>query len=113
MELTGRTVFIAGATYSATKAAVHSFTESLRAQLAGTSVEVVELIPPAIRTTLMNQQDDERALPLDQFVDEALAILGQDGTTEVLVPAVMRLRNATVDGSYDATFAALSSYTPQ
>ena len=62
-------------TYSATKAAVHSFTESLRIQLADSSVQVIELIPPAVRTTLMGQQDDEDAMPLDEFLTETTTLL--------------------------------------
>lgn len=54
--------------YNATKAAIHSFTESLRVQLADTGVQVIELVPPAVRTTLMGQQDDERAMPLEGFL---------------------------------------------
>ncbi len=48
-------------TYNATKAAVHSFTESLRVQLAGTPVQVLELVPPAVRTTLMGQRAGDAA----------------------------------------------------
>ncbi len=46
--------------YCATKAALHSFTQSLRAQLAGTGVTVVELAPPAVETALLR----------DEFADE-------------------------------------------
>src|SRR4051812_4169266 len=46
-------------TYNATKAAVHSFTESLRIQLAEASVKVIELAPPGVQTALLGQQDSE------------------------------------------------------
>ncbi|MGC1458212.1 MAG: SDR family NAD(P)-dependent oxidoreductase [Steroidobacteraceae bacterium] len=39
--------------YCATKAALHSFTQSLRAQLTGTGVTVIELAPPAVETPLL------------------------------------------------------------
>lgn len=61
--------------YSATKAAVHSFTISLRRQLRGSSVRVVELIPPVVETDLHRGQTRRppRAMPLDAFVTAAMA----------------------------------------
>ncbi|MGX9889637.1 SDR family NAD(P)-dependent oxidoreductase [Streptomyces sp. NPDC002276] len=50
-------------TYNATKAAVHSSTESLRVQPADTRVEVLELVPPAVRTAPMGQEDSATAMP--------------------------------------------------
>jgi uncharacterized oxidoreductase len=45
--------FPASPVYCATKAAVHSFTQSLRVQLDGTGVTVIELAPPAVETPLL------------------------------------------------------------
>jgi uncharacterized oxidoreductase len=60
--------------YSATKAAVHSFTVSLRRQLAGSTVQVVELIPPIVDTPLHRDlpSTPPRAMPLDTFLDRAM-----------------------------------------
>lgn len=43
------------AIYSATKAAVHSYTQSLRFQMENSGVEVIELMPPAVRTDLTDE----------------------------------------------------------
>ena len=45
--------------YCATKAAIHSFSQSLRVQLAGTSVTVVELAPPGVETPLFRTEFQE------------------------------------------------------
>lgn len=60
--------------YSATKAAVHSFTVSLRRQLAGSSVQVVEIIPPVVDTPLHRDMPSTppMAMPLDDFLDRTM-----------------------------------------
>ncbi|MEV1333756.1 SDR family NAD(P)-dependent oxidoreductase [Micromonospora costi] len=93
-------------TYSATKAAVHAYTESLREQLRETSVQVIELVPPLTRTTLMNSENNPRALPLDDFVTETMSLLeSQPDARQILVERVKRQRFAEVTGDYDAVFA--------
>ena len=99
-------------TYSATKAAVHSLTESLRVQLAGTGVQVVELVPPAVRTGLMDRlAEDPTAMPLEEFLDEVMTILAeQPDVQQVLVERVRMLRFAEVDGRYPQVLARLSGH---
>ncbi|TXD42547.1 SDR family NAD(P)-dependent oxidoreductase [Xanthomonas campestris] len=97
-------------TYSATKAAVHSFTESLRVQLAETSVQVIEFAPPGVRTKLFGQGNDEHAMPLDEFLDEALALLHADTTPkEIIVERAKYLRYAQANGKYDEMLGMLSA----
>lgn len=67
--------------YCATKAALHSFTLSLRHQLAGTSVEVIEIIPPAVQTDLGGAGLHTQGAPLDEFADSIMAQL-QAGNLE-------------------------------
>jgi uncharacterized oxidoreductase len=96
-------------TYCATKAAIHSYTQSLRYQLKATKVEVIELIPPYVQTTLMgNQQaNDPNAMPLNEFIDEVMSILkSQPDVKEVCVKKVYPLRFAAEGGQekYEAFF---------
>ena len=83
------------ATYCSTKAALHSYTQSLRYKLRGTSVKVLELAPPYVQTELMgeHQKVDPRAMPLEAFIAESMELLTGDGD-EILVENVKRLRNA-------------------
>ncbi|MEU2348050.1 SDR family NAD(P)-dependent oxidoreductase [Modestobacter sp. NPDC049651] len=95
-------------TYNATKAGVHAYTESLRVQLAGTAVQVVELVPPAVQTGLLGTPDPSW-MPLGEFVDEVAGILAREpGVREVLVDRVRPLRFAEVDGTYDQVLAAMA-----
>ena len=101
--------FAIAPTYSATKAAVHSYTVALREQLKG-KVEVIELAPPAVRTDLTpGQRTREGYMPLDAFIDEAMAIFQRQPTPpEILVERVKFLRNAEAEGRFDQALAALA-----
>ncbi|MBU2359425.1 MAG: SDR family NAD(P)-dependent oxidoreductase [Alphaproteobacteria bacterium] len=79
--------------YSATKAAVHSFSISLRRQLAETNVQVVEIIPPVVESGLHRHQTRRppRAMPLDDFVKAAMAGLDA-GRDEIPVGLARVLR---------------------
>jgi uncharacterized oxidoreductase len=97
-------------TYCATKAAIHSYTQSLRYQLKATSIEVLELIPPYVQTHLMDGANDPLAMPLGQFIAEVMEILKTQPTpAEICVQNVNRLRLAAEQGRYDATFNALNA----
>jgi len=96
-------------TYCATKAALHSYTQSLRYQLKATTTEVIELIPPYVATHLMNGASDPRAMPLDKYIAEVTQILKtQPAVTEICVENVKRLRFAAESGHYDGVFYGLN-----
>jgi uncharacterized oxidoreductase len=92
-------------TYCATKAALHSYTQSLRFQLRGSTTEVLELIPPYVATNLMDGADDPRAMPLDAFIEQVMEIVTtQPDVKEICVENVKNLRFAAESGKYDAIF---------
>ena len=102
-------------TYCATKAAIHSYTLSLRWQLKGTTTEVIELIPPYVQTELMGPQmaKDPRAMPLSDFVTEVMQILKtQASATEICVERVKPLRFSAESGKFDATFQGINESMP-
>ena len=89
-------------TYGASKAGIHAYTEALRAQLAGTGVAVTELVPPAVATA-GQEKVNPAALPLENFLDEVIALLAQTPTpNEIVVQAAQRLRWAERDGTYSS-----------
>lgn len=101
-------------TYCATKAAIHSYTQSLRYQLKDTPVQVIELIPPYVQTELMGagQANDPNAMPLDDFISESMQILKSDPhVTEICVKRVKPLRFAECGGNYDAFWKQFNDRT--
>jgi uncharacterized oxidoreductase len=97
-------------TYCATKAAIHSYTQSLRFQLRSTAIEVLELIPPYVQTGLMDGADDPRAMPLREYLAEVMEILKTHPTPhEICVQRVMPQRTAAESGRYDAFFSAFNA----
>jgi len=96
-------------TYSATKAALHSYAQSLRFQLRRTSIRVIEIAPPYVQTQLggRSQATDPNAMPLRDFISEVMQILNSDPhVDEVLVKRVLPHRYAAEHGreNYDAFF---------
>ena len=89
------------AVYSSTKAAMHSYTMSLRYKLKDTSVRVLEIAPPWVQTDLLGSNNEPRAMPLSEFIEETMKVLGT-GAEEVLVERAKPLRNAT--GPNEAAF---------
>jgi short-subunit dehydrogenase involved in D-alanine esterification of teichoic acids len=100
--------------YNASKAAIHMLSESLRLQFAGTSVKVVELVPPAVRTALLpGHEDNELAMPLDEFVAETVALLEtQPDAKEIQVQRVKLLRYGEARGDYDRVVATINASDP-
>jgi uncharacterized oxidoreductase len=78
------------ATYSASKAALHSYTQALRVALTDTTVKVFELMPPLVDTEFSTEIGGHLGIPPSQVADEFLAALEIDnyeirvGNTELL-----------------------------
>lgn len=93
--------------YCASKAAMHSYTESLRYQLKDTGIQVMELVPPYLQTNLMGerQANDPRAMPLADFIVEVMGLIElQPNATEICVERVKPLRNVPASIGYGAFF---------
>jgi uncharacterized oxidoreductase len=97
-------------TYCATKAAIHSYTQSLRWQLRSSNIEVVEIIPPYVQTDLMDGAEDPRAMPLDEYIAETVSLMTSQPTPpEIIVERVKQLRFAAESGNYDGIFKGMNS----
>ena len=112
INVTSGLAFLPGAfvpTYSATKAAMHSYTLSLRYQLRG-KTDVLEVIPPYVQTDLgPNHGKDSRAMPLKEFISETMAILHNDpAATEIIVERCKPLRFAAESGNFHRAFEGLN-----
>lgn len=96
-------------TYCATKAFMHSFTMSLRQQLAGTSIGVIEIAPPAVNTDLGGAGLHTFGENLDEFADHIIGkLLENDENVEVGYKMSEKARNASRE-EVNATFAAMNS----
>src|ERR1700719_450319 len=80
------------AVYSSTKAALHSYILSQRYKLKGTSVSVLEISPPWVRTDLLNSKEEPRAMPLKDFIEETMKLLATDAK-EIVVQQAQPFRN--------------------
>ena len=96
--------------YSASKAFLHSWLQSLRVQLRKTSVEVLELVAPYVQTELTghSQATDPNAMPLADYVAEVVQMLGDPipANGEILAHRAKALRWAEKNGEYEQMFAA-------
>ncbi len=99
-------------TYCATKAAIHSFSQSLRYQLRETSVQVLELAPPYVQTELSGaaQASDPRAMPLAEYISETMSLLADPPASgEILVKRVEPLRWSEKNGNFEQVFGMLAN----
>jgi uncharacterized oxidoreductase len=101
------------AVYSATKAALHSFALSQRYKLKDTSVSVLEIAPPWVQTDLLGSNNEPRAMPLAEFIEETISVLGTDAP-EVLVERAKSLRNnpGPNEGAFVTEFNDLMAQAP-
>lgn len=99
-------------TYCASKAFLHSWLISLRHQLRAFPIEVLELSPPYVQTTLtgFSQASDPRAIPVGDYIPEVMAMLeyGRHPRGELLLERDQARRWAERDGTYDSIFAAMN-----
>ncbi|WP_217168930.1 SDR family oxidoreductase [Streptomyces sp. AC512_CC834] len=100
--------------YNASKAAIHMLSESVRLQFAGTSVKVLELEPPSVRTALLpGQEDNEHAMPLDEFIAEVVELIeAQPDAEEIQVERVKYLRYGEARGDYEQVVRTLNHSDP-
>lgn len=98
--------------YNGSKAFIHLFSETIRLQLADTSVKVVELCAPAVCTELMpGGSQVEDFYPLKSYIEDTWAILSsQPDVTEVIIDRVKPLRFSEVENRYAATVEMLNSH---
>lgn len=97
-------------TYGATKAAIHSWTQALRHQLRDTEIAVVEIVPPLVATNFApGQTDNPNAMPLGEFISEAMDLLCASVTPdEVVVNRALPQRAAERTGGYQTLFRLIN-----
>lgn len=95
-------------TYSATKAAMHSYTESLRFQLRDSPIRVIEIPPPRVYTDPATDGDDY-GVGVEGFVRTVVSVLTtRPEAREVVVDAATLLRFAERRGDYQEVYATVN-----
>ena len=91
--------------YCASKAAIHSYTQSLRYQLKDSSIEVIEIIPPWVQTGLQGDRGmNPKAMPLKDYIAETVRLLtDQPAAAEIVSERSKSMRHAE-RGDYDTFF---------
>jgi uncharacterized oxidoreductase len=96
--------------YSATKAGLHSYTESLRFQLQDSGIQVIEVAPPKVETDMNGSDGADHTMTVEDFIAETLSLLQtQPDAGEIVVSAARGLRDAERNGAYAQLFAAVNS----
>jgi uncharacterized oxidoreductase len=113
LNVTSALAFIPSAltpTYCASKAALHSYTQSLRYQLRDTTVQVIEIIPPHVQTALQGERGfDPRGMPLEDYIAETMTLLQTTpDAEEIVVEAAKAFRFAERNGSFDEVYPILN-----
>lgn len=78
-------------TFCATKAGMHSFTQSLRAQLLNTSVKVFEIVAPLIDTPHTAPEFKGQGMTPDEFAKNAIDQLLVGKTDEITVGTALKI----------------------
>jgi uncharacterized oxidoreductase len=98
-------------TYSATKAGLHAYTESLRFQLQDSGIQVIEIAPPRVETDMEGPADPNFTMSIGDFIAETLSLMaGRPDAGEVIVKAARGLREAERNGVYAEQFAAVNPH---
>ena len=100
--------------YSACKAAIHSYTVTLRHALAATSCRVVELIPPRVQTSLGNGAASGLGAPLGDFCDSVFAELAAGVADEIgygMTANIGRASRQELDGHFQQSVARFAVQT--
>jgi uncharacterized oxidoreductase len=93
-------------TYGATKAALHSYTQSLRFQLRDTTVQIIEIVPPWVQTALQREQGhNPKAMPLKDFIAETMRLIEDaPDADEIVVDRAAPWRFSEQRGDFDLRF---------